>query len=252
MDESLATYAQETLERRGVKVHVNMPVKEIGKDRVTLNDGTVIESDTIVLAAGVAPNPLLADLPVAKDRKGRIAVDASMRSTSHPEVWAIGDCASIPDPNGKPYPQLAQHALREAKVLAHNLAAAYRQRGEMRPFVYENMGTLAALGHFNGVGRVLRFKIRGFLAWWVWRSYYLAQMPRFERKLRIVLDWTIALFFHYDIVKLDLYCEEYPHGRGRPRAGQAGGKVAPPAVLQSAATHAGADVRHATTLSGRS
>ena len=79
----------------------------------------------------------------------------------------------------------------------------------------------------NTFGRVLRFKIRGFLAWWVWRSYYLAQMPRFERKLRIVLDWTIALFFHYDIVKLDLYCEEYPHGRGRPRAGRAGAKPAP-------------------------
>lgn len=218
MDESLAEFAHKTLERRGVRVHVNSPARAIARDHVTLSDGTVIEADTIVLAAGVAPNPLLASFPVAKDRKGRIAVDATMRSTSHPEVWALGDCASIPDPSGKPYPQLAQHALREAKVLAHNLNVVRTRTGELRPFVYENMGTLAALGHFNGVGRVMRFRIRGFIAWWVWRSYYLSQMPRFERKLRIVIDWTIALFFHYDIVKLDLYCEDYPHVRGRPRS----------------------------------
>jgi NADH dehydrogenase len=218
MDESLAEFARRTLERRGVRVHVNAPAREIARDRVTLQDGTVIEGDTIVLAAGVAPNPLLAGFPIAKDRKGRIAVDTTMRSASHPEVWAIGDCASIPDPSGKPYPQLAQHALREAKVLAHNLQVARTRTGELRNFVYENLGTLAALGHFNGVGRVMRFRIKGFIAWWVWRSYYLSQMPRFERKLRIVLDWTIALFFQYDIVKLDLYCEEYPHGRGRPRS----------------------------------
>lgn len=246
LDESLATYAQRTLERRGVRVHLNAPVREIGKDRVTLNDGTIIEGDTIVLCAGVTANPLLADVPLAKDRKGRIATDATMRSTSHPDVWAIGDCASIPDPNGKPYPQLAQHALREAKVLAHNLACAVRGRtSEYRTFVYENMGTLAALGHFNGVGRVLKFKIRGFLAWWVWRSYYLSQMPRFERKLRIVLDWTVALFFPFDIVKLDLYSEDYSHSRGRPRASQHPAEATPvaPAVMQSAATH-GAEPVH--------
>jgi NADH dehydrogenase len=249
LDEDLATFAQSTLERRGVRVHVNSPVRQIGKDRVTLQDGTIIEGDTIVLCAGVTANPLLADLPLAKDGKGRIATDATMRSTSHSNVWAIGDCASIPDPNGKPYPQLAQHALREAKVLAHNLACAVRGRtGEFRNFVYENLGTLAALGHFNGVGRVLKFKVRGFIAWWVWRSYYLSQMPRFERQLRIVLDWTVALFFDYDIVKLDLYSEEYPHTRGRPRAeshAAAGGKPAavPPAILQAAATH-GAEPVH--------
>jgi NADH dehydrogenase len=247
LDESLAAYAQRTLERRGVRVHLNAPVRQIGKDRVTLQDGTVIDGDSIVLCAGVAANPLLADLPLAKDRKGRVATDATMRSTSHRGVWAIGDCASIPDPSGKPYPQLAQHALREAKVLAYNLACAARggQNSEYRNFVYENMGTLAALGHFNGVGRVLKFKIRGFLAWWVWRSYYLSQMPRFERKLRIMLDWTVALFFPFDIVKLDLYCEPYPHGRGGPRVSHhpTGATPVSPAVLQSAATHAPGEER---------
>jgi NADH:ubiquinone reductase (H+-translocating) len=208
MEESLAAFAHSVPERRGVRVRVNSPANQIARDRVTLTEGTVIDSETIVLAAGVAANPLLADFPVEKDRKGRVAVDATMRSRSHPNVWALGDCASIPDPNGKPYPQLAQHALREAKVLAHNLAVAVRGSGTMRPFVYETLGTLAALGHFNGVGRVMWFKVRGFIAWWVWRTYYLSQMPRIERKLRIVLDWTIALFFKYDIVKFDLYGED--------------------------------------------
>jgi NADH dehydrogenase len=210
MDQSLGDYAHQVLERRGVKIHANAPAEKVEPGRITLKDGTVIEAETIVLAVGVSPNSLLADLPLEKDRMGRIAVHATMRSKSHPNVWALGDCASIPDPSGKPYPQLAQHALREAKVLAHNIVSVVLGEGKpLKPFVYETLGTLAALGHFNGVGRVMRVKLRGFAAWWVWRTYYLMQMPRFERKLRIVLDWTIALFFPYDIVKLDFYSDRH-------------------------------------------
>ena len=139
------------------------------------------------------------------------------RSTAwNPRNDAIGDCASIPDPTGKPYPQLAQHALRQARVLAWNVTAAVGG-GAPEPFVYQTLGTLASLGHFQGVGRVMKVKLRGFLAWWVWRSYYLMQMPRFERKLRIMLDWTVALFFRHDIVKLDLFGEEHPTRRRTAR-----------------------------------
>jgi NADH dehydrogenase len=216
------------LARRGVKVRTGTPVKRIEPDSVELPDGSRIEARTIVLAAGVAVNPLLASFPVEKDQRGRILTDATMRSTSHPNVWAIGDCATIPDPEGKPYPPLAQHALREARVLARNLVATLRG-GPAEPFVYKTMGVLASLGHYSGVGRVTKFKIRGFLAWWAWRSYYLMQMPRFERKLRIVLDWTVALFFPNDIVKLDLFAE----GRATPRdrdAGRAAGAMPPAAA----------------------
>jgi NADH dehydrogenase len=151
-----------------------------------------------------------------------------MRSKSHPEVWSVGDCAVIPDPAGKPYPQLAQHALREAKVLASNITAAIRG-GPLQPFVYETMGTLASLGDYQGVGRVMKWKIRGFIAWWVWRSYYLMQMPRFERKLRIVLDWTVALFFRHDIVKLDLFGQQHPlRQRAAPGATTSGEETAAP------------------------
>ena len=231
MERDLADYAQRVLVKRGVVVRRGTPAKQIEPGRVHLPDGSVIEANTVVLAAGVAVNPLLASFPVEKDRKGRVVVDAAMRSKSHPGVWAVGDCALIPDPSGKPYPQLAQHALREARVLAGNITAAMRGGGPPKPFVYETLGTLASLGDFDGVGRVMKVKLRGFLAWWVWRSYYLMQMPRFERKLRIVLDWTIALFFPYDIVKLDLFGEEHPlrSGRSGARAAPAHGERAAPA-----------------------
>ena len=215
MERDLAAYAERVLTGRGVKVHTSTPAKRIEPGRVHLPDGSAIESHTIVLAAGVAVNPMLAMFPVDKDRKGRVLVDATMRSKSHVNVWAVGDCAVIPDPTGKPYPQLAQHALREARVLARNITAALRG-GRLEPFVYETLGTLASLGDFQGVGRVMKVRLRGFLAWWAWRSYYLMQMPRFERKLRIVLDWTVALLFHHDIVKLDLFGAEHPLRKPAP------------------------------------
>ncbi len=113
----------------------------------------------------------------------------------------LGDCAWIPSGDGKAYPQLAQHALREARVLARNI---YRTvRGEpLEPFVYQTLGALAVLGHYAGVGRVMKVQVRGFMAWWIWRSYYLMQMPRWSRRLRIVIDWTVSLFFHNDVMKL--------------------------------------------------
>jgi NADH dehydrogenase len=232
MEQDLADYAAGVLERRGVKIHTSCDARRIEPERVELADGTAIDAATIVLAAGVAPHPLIASFPLEKDRKGRIATESTMRTKSRPEVWAIGDCASIPDPQGKPYPQLAQHALREARVLAKNITAVLRG-GELRPFVYKTLGTLASLGDFRGVGRVMKFKVRGFAAWWVWRSYYLMQMPRFERKLRIVLDWTVALFFHHDIAKLDLFGDEHPtRGRGRRPRRPCAAEV-PPAAAEA-------------------
>jgi NADH:ubiquinone reductase (H+-translocating) len=203
MDEELGKYATNVLESRGVKVRVNTRVKKIEKNRVHISETETIDAETIILAAGVAVNPLIATLPVEKGPRGRVVVDATMRSKSHPNVWALGDCAAIPDPDGKPYPQLAQHALREARLIGKNITAVIRG-GTPRPFIYQNKGTLAALGRHKGVGRVFKFRIYGFIAWWVWRTYYLLQMPRFDRRLRIVIDWTVALFFKNDVVELDV------------------------------------------------
>ena len=202
-DDKLADYSAGVLERRGVRLRVNTPAKAIRPDGVELPDGTMIEAQTVVVATGVAPNPLVAQLPIEKDKKGRALADATMRLKGRADVWAVGDCAIIPDPSGKPYPPLAQHALREARQLALNITAALEGRAPA-PFIYQSKGTLAALGHFKGAGKVYGISIHGFVAWWVWRTYYLSRMPRWSRRLRVVIDWTVALFFKNDVVQLDV------------------------------------------------
>jgi NADH dehydrogenase len=211
MEEELANYAAEVLRGRGVEIVTGVRVKSIEPGKVILPEGairgtTVINAETVILAAGLTANPLLAGLPLEKAKNGRVVVEGTMRSRQRPEVWALGDCAAIPDKNGNPYPPLAQHALREAKTLARNIASVLREgdKATLKPFVYQTMGMLASLGSYRGVGRIGKIKIRGFLAWWVWRTYYLLQMPRWERRFRLVLDWTVALFFRNDVVKLDL------------------------------------------------
>jgi len=201
-DEKLADYSAKVLEKQGVRVRTNTMVKAIHQGRVELADGQIIEAETIIAATGVLPSPLVRDLPVPRDHKGRVQTEPTMRVKGRSDVWALGDCAVIPDPSGKPYPPLAQHALREASQLAVNITCVLRGL-EPKPFIYQSKGTLAALGHFKGAGKVYGFAIHGFIAWWVWRTYYVMQMPRWSRRIRIVLDWTVALFFKNDVVQLE-------------------------------------------------
>ena len=202
VDPALAAVAERVLVRRGADIRVSTPVRAVEPTRVHLADET-IDAGTIVLAAGIVPNPAATRIPVTHDERGRIVVDETMQSRSHPEVWALGDCAVIPGPGGRPYPALAQHAVREGRQLARNLAAALAGRRPV-PFVYHSLGTMASLGHSRAVAQVLGVRITGFPAWWLRRTYYLLQMPRWDRRLRIVLDWTVALFFRPDITKVDI------------------------------------------------
>jgi NADH dehydrogenase len=204
-DEDLSDYAAKILRKRGVNIRVNTKVSrvDIGAGRLTLDSGETIAARTIVVASGVSPSPIVRSLPVQRDQRGRVLVEGTMRSKSRPELWALGDCAEIPDPSGKPYPSLAQHALREARTLAGNILAA-RDNRPLQPFVYGTKGLLASLGHMQGVGRIYNIRIKGFVAWWVRRTYYLFQMPRWDRRIRIVIDWTVQLFFRNDVVQLDL------------------------------------------------
>jgi NADH:ubiquinone reductase (H+-translocating) len=160
----------------------------------------------MVLAAGIVPSVVATAIPVVHDQRGRIAVDETMRSRSHSNVWAVGDCAAIPGPDGRPYPALAQHTVREARHLARNVQAVIEGRVPT-PFVFRPLGTMASLGHTRAVARVFGVRLTGFAAWWVRRTYYLFQMPRWDRRLRIVLDWTVALFFRPDITKVELRVE---------------------------------------------
>jgi len=206
IDSELAGVAKQVLTKRGAHIRSSTPVKSIDRTHVHLANES-IDAATIVLAAGIVPNAEAARMAVEHDRKGRIAVDASMRSLSHPDVWSLGDCASIPSPNGRPYPALAQHAVREAKQLARNIMTVI-DNGEPKPFIFDSLGSMASLGHTRAVAMVLGARITGFPAWWFRRTYYLLQMPRWDRRLRIVLDWTIALFFRPDITKVELASEQ--------------------------------------------
>src|SRR5262245_5918424 len=205
IDTMLAATAARVLERRGVAIKVSTAVRSIETERVLLQNDT-IDAGTIILTAGIVPSAVASAIPVVRDQRGRIAVDGTMRSRSHPQVWALGDCAAIPGPDGRPYPALAQHAIREARQLAGNIAAAIDGRSPA-PFMFRSLGTMASLGHTRAVALVMGLRLTGFIAWWLRRTYYLLQMPRWDRRLRIVLDWTVALFFRPDITRVDLRVE---------------------------------------------
>jgi NADH dehydrogenase len=202
----LAAYGARVLgKRRGAEIRTKTIVRAIEPGKVHLPEET-IAAETIILAAGIIPNPVVAGLPVEKDKRGHVMVAGTMRCPSHPEVWALGDCASIPAPDGKPYPNLAQHALREAKVLARNIVAVLDGRPP-QPFIYDNLGMMGSLGHGKAFGQLLKVRVRGVVAWFVRRTYYLLQMPGWGRRLRIVTSWIFALLFRPEIVKISLDSE---------------------------------------------
>jgi NADH dehydrogenase len=206
IDAKLGAYGARVLGgRRGADIRTNTRVRAIEPGKVHLPEET-IDADTIVLAAGIVPGPVVAALPVEKDKHGHIVVEATMRCPSHPNVWALGDCAHIPAPDGNPYPQLAQHALREARVLARNIHAVL-SGGTPQPFIHDNLGMMGSLGHGRAFGQLLKLRVYGFLAWFVRRTYYLLQMPGRVRRLHIVIDWTFALLFRPNIVKISLDSE---------------------------------------------
>jgi NADH dehydrogenase len=198
---SLGRYAERKLAERGIEIRAATKVAAVTEDTVTLTDGTVLEARTLIWTAGTTPNPLLGTLPCGKER-GRICVDAHLAVPGWPGVWALGDCALVPDgATGAFHPPTAQHAIRQGKCLARNLVAELRGR-KKRPFAFRTIGQLASLGRRTGVAQILGVNFSGFLAWWLWRTIYLAKLPRFEKKLRVALDWTLDLLFSKDLVKL--------------------------------------------------
>lgn len=218
IDEQLATMAMRVLHRRGCDIRAATPVRAIEPGCVRLSDES-IDAGTIVLAAGIVPSRIASAIAVERDPRGRIAVDGAMRSRSHSNVWALGDCAAIPGPDGRPYPPLAQHAVREARQLAYNLVAVIDGRAPA-PFIFQPLGTMASLGRTQAVARVMGVRLTGFAAWWFRRTYYLFQMPRWDRRIRIVLDWTVGLLFRPDITKVELRAERELVEQARALAGR--------------------------------
>lgn len=204
LTEGLAEFSHRLLERRGIEIRLNSMVKSATAESVTLSDSERIRTKTLVAAIGTAPNRLLDSVPGVKDRKGRVVTDENLAVPEHPGIWAVGDCAAIPDVrSGGTCPPTAQFALREAKHVARNIRAVINGRSP-RPFSYRSLGVFVPLGRFSAAAEVLNFKVSGFLAWWLYRTYYLFQLPRLERKLKVVIDWTLELFFKRDIVRMDI------------------------------------------------
>ena len=199
LGESLGRHAQMVLARRGVEIRFNTRVKSVTESTVSLTNGIQISSRTLVWTAGTVPSPLISSLPCAKER-GRILVNQFLRVPNWPNVWAIGDCALVPDvrrPN-KFHPPTAQHAMREGKVVAHNIAAAVSGRSP-KSFSFKTIGLLASIGRRAGVARIFGFNFSGFVAWWMWRTIYLSKLPGFDKKVRVAFDWTLDLLFPKDV-----------------------------------------------------
>jgi NADH dehydrogenase len=207
LSESLARYAQQRMEARGVKFRLNTRLTDVRPGVVVLSDAA-IRADTLVWTAGTAPNPLLKSLPVEKDKRGAVVVDGAMAVPGHAGVWALGDCAAVNDAKtGKPCPPTAQFALREAEVLAKNIRA-HLAGHRTQAFHFDSLGALCVVGHQTACAeltmpfarsRSMRFS--GLLAWLMWRGIYLSKLPGMERKIRVLMDWTVELFFPRDIVQ---------------------------------------------------
>jgi NADH dehydrogenase len=195
----LGAYAQHKLGRRKVEFFVNTKVAGVTKGGVRLSDGTSLACDTLIWTAGTSPHPLIAALPCGRVG-GRLVVDEYMEIPDWPGVWALGDCAAVQNPrSGEVYPPTAQHAMREGKTLARNLAAVVDGRPR-RLFVFSTLGLMAAIGRRTGVAQILGVTFSGFVAWFLWRTIYLSKLPRFEKKVRVALDWTLDMFFSKDLV----------------------------------------------------
>lgn len=205
MDPWIGETARRRLEEKGIEVALANPATEVTAAGIIFKDGRFIASKTVVWAAGVRPSPLTAALPVERGKDGRLVVDPQLRLAAHPNVFALGDCAwfPVPENDGKPAPPNAQTAVRQAAVVAHNVAASLQQR-PLEPFHYANEGNLVALGQGDGVALLGTRRLEGFPAWLTWRGFYLTQLMGFKNRLGVLLEWTSAYFGHRGKARLDV------------------------------------------------
>jgi NADH:ubiquinone reductase (H+-translocating) len=202
MAPDMGPYAVKILSDRGIEIRLNTTLTSAEGGHMVLSDGESFDAETLVWTTGVRPHPVVAKMGFPTDGRGRLLVDAYMRVQDAEGVWAAGDCAAVPDLiSGGTDPPTAQHALRQARRLAGNIAATFHGEA-LEEFRYRNMGGLASLGRYKGIARVLGIRLRGFPAWWLHRNYHLLMIPTFNRKVRIILDWTVGLFFRRDIAQL--------------------------------------------------
>jgi len=223
MTPDMGDYAARRLARRGIQIHLDTPLTEVGEHEVVVGAGSApqtIPTRTLIWTGGVRPAPVVAESGIEVDHAGR-AVTGPTMETSQEGVFAIGDCAAIPDsagPSGRAFAPTAQNAVREARQLAANIVARI-DGGSMAPFHYRPLGTLASIGRRTGVGTVFGIHVRGWIAWFMWRGYYWSRLPGFNRKVHVALDWMLIALFGADPVQLkveDVRSAMSSSGRRRP------------------------------------
>ena len=197
--QSLSAFVQRELLGRGIEVNTGTTLAAVTSSRAALSSGEQIPARTVVWTAGVQPSPATASLGLPLDDSGRIVTDREMRVVGLSGVWAIGDCAGVPNParRGEPCPPTAQHAIRQGRLVARNICAAIEHL-KVRPFRYRTTGMVVELGHNKAVAMTLGVRWRGLPAWFIARTYHLFLMPGFGRKLRLLMDWNVALLFGRD------------------------------------------------------
>ena len=207
LTQGLATFSHRLLERRGIDIRLNVRIRGATSESAILSDGVTLRTRTLVAAIGAAPNRLLDSLPCPRDSRGRLIVDERLAIPGYPGLWAVGDCAAIPDVRrgggGGTFPPTAQYALRQGRQVARNVLATINGSAP-RPFSQRSLGIFVPLGRFSAAAEVLGLKLSGIRAWWLYRSYYLYQLPRLKRKVQVLTDWNLAMVFRRDIVQQDI------------------------------------------------
>ncbi len=201
----LGRYTVARLLDAGIEVFLETRVTTMAGGNVVLDDGTAFETDTIVWTAGVKPNPMLDNTDLPRDGRGRVECSAELQVVGMPEVFSAGDCAAVPDlskddPDARTSPS-AQHAVRQATVLADNVVAHLRG-GALKRYRHSYAGSVASLGLYKGVAEIYGIRLRGVVAWFMHRTYHVSRMPTWNRRIRIIFDWTGALFLGREVVAL--------------------------------------------------
>jgi NADH:ubiquinone reductase (H+-translocating) len=205
VDEELGRFALEKLKESGVEFIMKSLVTELTANVVKTNNNTIIPSYTVIWTAGVTPSKLIAELPCEHDRGHRIIANSYLEVPGYNGVYALGDCASITDPHtGRPYPATAQSALEQGKVAAKNIVLAIKEKENKKlKFDYKTRGMMAEIGKRTGVAILYgSIKLHGFVAWWLWRMYYLSSLPTVSKKLKVMSDWTIDFLFKPDVAMI--------------------------------------------------
>ena len=201
--ESLGRFAERILRGRGVEILLNTRIDAATATEAILHDGRRLPTRSLVSTVPSSPHPLIDALTALPKERGRLVVDWHLRVKDRLDIWALGDCAVVRNPDGSLNPPTAQHATRQARAFADNLVASLRG-GKARLFDFKGLGKMGALGHRSAVAEIFGVKISGFLAWWIWRTIYLMKLPGMGRRVKVAVAWTLDLFLEPDLVQLEL------------------------------------------------